>query len=81
MRRVSLRRYVLTFGVLVLVGLGMIGGGVFLLVQRATGDRGQATVTRCETHARYGGGGCVGMWTVDGSLAKGGRLVTGTAAL
>lgn len=77
-RGVSMRRYLLTFGVLVVVGLGMVGGGIFLLVQRATGARVQATVTRCEPHHPYGGGGCVGMWTVGGSLANGGRLVTGT---
>src|SRR5690242_12734039 len=56
---VSLRRYVLTFGVVVLIGLGLVGGGVFLLLQRETGTRTHATVMRCEPHDRYGGGGCV----------------------
>jgi hypothetical protein len=54
---VKLSRYFLTFGVVVLIGLGLVGGGVFLLVQRETGTRAQAKVIHCtKTIGRHGGG-------------------------
>lgn len=74
----KLSRYFLVFGAVILIGLGMTGGGIFLLVQRETGTRVQATVTSCTPFDRYGGGSCTGTWVVGGSLADGGHVVTGS---
>ena len=67
----------LAFGVVALIGLGMLGGGVFLIVQRETGTRAQATVVGCGPGGRYGDSNCYGTWVVGGSLISGGQVVTG----
>lgn len=68
----------LAFGVMALIGLGMVGGGVFLLVQRDTGTRAQATVISCGPTSRYGGPGCYATWVEGGNLVTGnGHVVTG----
>jgi hypothetical protein len=73
-----LSRYFVIFGVVVLIGLGLVGGGIFLLVQRETGTHARATVINCtSTASRYGGANCIGTWVVGDSVADGGRVVTG----
>lgn len=59
---------------------GVLGGGVFLLVQRETGSRTQAHVTNCDVSGagKYRKVHCLGSWTVGGSLLDGGRVVVGT---
>ena len=62
--------------------LAMIGAGAWLLVQRQTGTRAQATVTQCRTHGagRYERTHCDGTWLVGGSslLDPGSRIVVGS---
>jgi hypothetical protein len=57
----------------------MLGGGAFLLVQRATGPRAVATVGDCTTtgSGRYRSVHCTGSWTEGGSLFEGGHIVVG----
>ena len=63
--------------VVVLVGLGLVGGGVFLIVQRETGERVKATVTSCTGSGKYES--CDGSWIAGGSLVGGnGHVVLGT---
>lgn len=64
------------------VGLAILGGGVFLIVERETGTRAEATVGEC---VESGGGRfhrthCTGHWVVggSGSLVEGGHLEVGT---
>ena len=62
---------------LILAGLAMAGGGVFLLVQRETGERVKATVTDCSGSGKYET--CNGSWVAGGSLVGGkGHVVLGT---
>jgi hypothetical protein len=71
----------ITFGVVGLIGLGLLGGGIFLIVQRETGTRAKATVTECEptSASRYGGYECTGTWISGGDLVGGnGQVVIGT---
>jgi hypothetical protein len=75
---VRLSRYFLTFGVVVLIGLALLAGGVFLLVQRESGARVRAMVLSCTSSAsRYGGAHCIGTRVSGGSLLAGGHVVTG----
>jgi hypothetical protein len=60
--------------VLLVAALAFVGGGAFLIVERDTGTRAKATVTRC---VESGGGrlhrtDCTGTWIVRG------RVVVGT---
>jgi hypothetical protein len=66
--------------VLVLLGgLGMLGGGVFLIVVRETGEPAKATITEChESGGRYHSDVCSGTWVKGGSLLAGGHVVIGT---
>ena len=59
---------------------GVLGGGIFLLVQREVGTRTQAHVTSCDVSgsSKYRKVHCVGSWTVGGSLLDGGHVVVGT---
>ena len=70
------------FVLLVMLALtaGVLGGGIFLLVQRETGTRAQAHVTSCRSSgpAKVRKTHCEGSWTVGGSLLEGGRVVVGT---
>lgn len=74
----KLSRYYLVFGVVILIGLGMAAAGVFLLVQRETGTRAEATVINCTPTGYHGGEDCIGTWVTGGSLTDGGRVVTGS---
>ena len=68
-------------GIAVLVELAVLGGGMFLLVQRETGTRARATVTGCVESGggRYATIDCSGTWVVGGSLVGGnGHVVVGT---
>ena len=68
------------FLVFVLTAVAVLGGGIFLIVQRQTGTRAQATVAECHvvtggsTHATEE---CSGSWVVGGSLLAGGHVVVG----
>jgi hypothetical protein len=76
-----MRAFRITFVVVALVGLGLTGGGVFLLVQRETGTRAKATVTEClpTSDGKYGGYQCTGTWVDGGKLVGGaGHVVSGT---
>jgi len=60
-------------GVMLVAGLSLIGGGVFLVVQRETDPRVQATVSDCESVAggRYGPTTeCTGSWVIGGKFAR-----------
>lgn len=59
---------------------GLLGPGIFLLVQRQTGPRASATVGDCVTTGagRYRRTHCTGTWIVGGSLLDGGHVVYGT---
>jgi hypothetical protein len=71
---------VLIWVLLMAIPAAVIGGGGFLLYQRAYGTRVEATVLECNLGrtgipSRYGGGireDCVASWTVDGELVIGG---------
>jgi hypothetical protein len=58
----------------------LIGPGGFLLYQRQTGDRAQATVDTCEVNGagRWQTVNCSGSWIVGGSLLEGGHVIVGT---
>lgn len=59
---------------------GLMGPGIFLLIQRQTGPRASATVGDCVTtgRGRYARTHCTGTWIVGGSLLDGGHVVYGT---
>ena len=65
--------------ILVIIAAALMAGGAFLLVQRETGTRARATVTRC-VHA---GGAksshttCTGTWVTGGSVGAGGQVHVG----
>jgi hypothetical protein len=60
-------------------GLGMLGGGVFLIVVQLTGTPATARITEChDGPGRYGTDVCRGTWVAGGSLLAGGRVVIGT---
>jgi hypothetical protein len=63
----------------VLTALGLAAGGVFLIVQRQTGTRAEATVTECHvvSHGTHASDECSGTWIVGGSLLAGGHVVIG----
>jgi hypothetical protein len=66
---------------LLVLALACIGGGVFLIVERETGTRAEATVGECVESggSRNGRTDCTGTWVVGGSLiGGGGHLVLGT---
>jgi hypothetical protein len=71
---------VLIWLVVMAIPAALIGGGGFLLYQRAYGTRVEATVLECNRGltgmpARYGGGireDCVARWTIDGAVVVGG---------
>ena len=69
---------ILILGFLVLAA--MTAAGVFLLVQRQTGARAQATVDDCVASGagRYRTVHCTGTWIVGGSLLEGGHVIVGT---
>lgn len=62
-----------------LIGVALVGGGVFLIVQRDTGNRAKARVTDCvDTGGKYGSVDCTGTWVAGGSLVAGaGHVVSG----
>ena len=65
------------FAAVTLIGLATVGGGVFLIVQRETGERVKATVTSCTGSGKYES--CDGSWVAGGSLVGGnGHVVLGT---
>ncbi len=59
---------------------GVLGGGIFLLVQRATGTRTQAHISSCDASGagKYRRVHCEGTWTIGGALTRGGHVVVGT---
>ncbi|HEV2740125.1 MAG TPA: hypothetical protein VGU66_16210 [Candidatus Elarobacter sp.] len=58
----------------------LIGPGGFLLYQRQTGARAQATVDDCVVSGagRWRTVNCSGSWIVGGSLFEGGHVIVGT---
>lgn len=69
----------LLLGLVFLGGLGMLGGGVFLVVVQVTGEPAQARITDChKSGGRYRSDVCDGTWVAGGSLLAGGRVVLGT---
>jgi hypothetical protein len=68
------------FILFVLTAVGVLGGGVFLLVQRQTGTGAHATVTECHTvtgGSTHAADECTGSWVVGGPLLAGGHVVVG----
>jgi hypothetical protein len=66
---------------LLLGGLGMAGGGVYLTIVQFTGTPAKATVTDCvlAQDSRYTTYDCTGTWVTGGSLVGGnGHVVVGT---
>jgi hypothetical protein len=60
-------------------GLGMLGGGTYLVVVQLTGEEAQARITDCHrSGGRYRSDVCNGTWVAGGSLLEGGRVVLGT---
>lgn len=60
-------------------GLGMLGGGIFLVTVQLTGTEATARITDCHRSAgRYRTDVCSGTWVAGGSLLEGGRVVMGT---
>jgi hypothetical protein len=71
--------WLLLLGLVFLGGLGMLGGGVFLVVVQATGTPARARITDChKSGGRYRSDVCTGTWVTGGSLLDGGRVVLGT---
>jgi hypothetical protein len=71
--------FLLLLGLVFLGGLGMLGGGVFLVVVQQTGEPAQARITECHKGGgRYRSDVCSGTWVTGGSLLAGGRVVIGT---
>ena len=63
------------------IAAGLIAPGIFLLVQRATGTRAEATVGDCVVRGagtKYRTVHCTGSWIIGGSLLEGGHVVVGT---
>lgn len=58
----------------------LLAPGGFLLYQRQTGPRAQATVDDCVVSgaARWRTVNCTGSWIVGGSLFEGGHVIVGT---
>jgi hypothetical protein len=62
----------------VLLSLGLLGGGAFILITQQTGERSTATVTDCE-EVRRSAVTCSGTWIAGGALVGGpGQVVSGT---
>jgi hypothetical protein len=79
--RIPLRTRVLLVIASVVIAATLIGAGVFLLVQRQTGARAQATVGDCVASGagQYRTVHCTGTWIVGGPLiGGGGHVVWGT---
>lgn len=67
--------------VTLIIAAGLIAPGIFLLVQRATGTRAQATVGDCVVSGagtKYRTVHCTGSWIIGGSLLEGGHVVVGS---
>jgi hypothetical protein len=68
---------VLVWGIVLAIPAALLGGGSFLLYQRAVGTRVEATVLECDTSGAIIRGGstyrtdCIAEWTVDGSTVIG----------
>jgi hypothetical protein len=68
---------VAVWGVILAITAATIGGGAFLLVQRAVGTRVEATVISCERSGGRAGGvstyreACLAEWTIDGAKVVG----------
>jgi hypothetical protein len=60
----------------VVLALGLLGGGAFILFTQRTGAQAQATVTDCDQARRSIV--CSGTWVAGGELAGGGQVVRGT---
>lgn len=62
-----------------LTAVGVLGGGIFLIVQRDTGTRAEATIAECHeiSGAYHASDQCTGSWIVGGSLLDGGHVVVG----
>jgi hypothetical protein len=70
---------VLLVALVFLGGLGMLGGGVFLIVVQLTGTPATARITEChDSGGRYHSDVCRGTWVTGGSLLAGGHVVIGT---
>jgi hypothetical protein len=70
---------ILLVSLFLLVGLGMLGGGIYQVVVKETGPRATARITECHrSGGRYRSDVCTGIWVAGGSLLAGGRVVTGT---
>jgi hypothetical protein len=67
----------LVWGILVAIPAATLGGGVFLLYQRAVGTRVEATVLECSTSGSIVRGtstirtDCIAQWTIDGRVVIG----------
>jgi hypothetical protein len=67
----------LVWGIVLAIPAALLGGGGFLLYQRAVGTRVEATVLECDTSGSIIRGGstyrtdCIAAWTVDGSTVIG----------
>jgi hypothetical protein len=71
--------WLLLLALVFLGGLGMLGGGMFLVVVQVTGEPAQARITDCHKGGgRYRSDVCSGTWVTGGSLLAGGRVVLGT---
>jgi hypothetical protein len=62
-----------------LAALGVLGGGIFLLVQRQTGTRADAKIAECHVvnSGNHATDECTGSWVVGGSLLNDGHVVVG----
>ena len=70
---------ILLVALVFLGGLGMLGGGIFLVVVQVTGEPATARITEChDSGGRYHSDVCQGTWVAGGSLLAGGRVVIGT---
>jgi hypothetical protein len=67
------------FIMFVLTAVAVLGGGIFLIVQRQTGTRASATVAECHvvTSGMHATDECSGSWVVGGSLLAGGHVIVG----
>lgn len=69
---------VVVFAVVLAIPVATIGGGTFLLYQRAVGTRVEATVIECDLSGGRAGGvstyreDCIAEWTIDGEKVVGG---------
>lgn len=68
---------VVVWAIVLAIPLALLGGGGFLLYQRAVGTRVEATVLECDTSGAIIRGGstyrtdCIAEWTIDGSTVIG----------